>query len=221
MSNDLIIMLSVLLIPVVISRLIMEKAMEKLEGEMKLKLLDAFSRQRKYRLYFIVPIILVYFLALKYFSEQAVIIVVTVAIIYMAYFLIRSVLNYKKLSFLAVPDSYRKAFLIASITVLVGFTGFGIQLYRILNESDINNSKYEAYDFGMKGVDDMKRADYKNAIVDISKAIELDSTEVTNYLNRGTSYYYSGMMKEAKMDWLKAIAMGNKDAAEWLKKIPG
>ena len=82
MSIDLIISLAILLVPMVVARLLMEKALNKLDSESKLKLLDRFTKQRKYRLYFTIPIIFAYFLSLHFFAEHAILIIVTGGILY-------------------------------------------------------------------------------------------------------------------------------------------
>ncbi|MCW3072701.1 MAG: hypothetical protein JWO44_2591 [Bacteroidetes bacterium] len=221
MTDDMIISIALILVPILISRFMLEKALGKLDGEMKLKLLDGFSKQRKYRLFIVIPCMFIYLLSLRFFEEQTVKIVVFAGILLSVYFVIGSVVNYRKIRALGVPESYSKTYKWASMIVAAGFIAFAVQLFIMLNRTDEeDDTKYKAWEMAMKGVEDMKQGNYRTAIADITKAIELDSTVVSSYMNRGASFYNIGMMKEAEKDWKKAVSMGNMEAARWLKNIP-
>ncbi|MCW3104422.1 MAG: hypothetical protein JWO09_2862 [Bacteroidetes bacterium] len=221
MTNDSLISIALILLPILISRFMLERALGKLDGEMKLKLLDGFSKQRKYRLFIVVPCLFIYLLSLKFFPGQIINIVIFAGILLSVYFVAGSVVNYRKVRALGVPESYSNTYKWASTIVAAGFVAFAIHLFVILQTTDEGyNTKYTAWEMGMKGVEDMKQGNYSAAIADITKAIELDSTVVSSYMNRGTSYYNLRMMKEAEKDWKKAVSMGDPEAAQWLKNIP-
>jgi|GEM_PF-1794031 len=221
MSNELIISIALILLPILISRFILEKALAKLDGETKLRLLDGFSRQRKYRLFILVPCLFVYLLSLKFFPDHIFSIVIVAGIVIAIYFVIGSILNYRKIRTLGVPDSYSNTYKWATLVVAAGFTAFAVHLFLMVHNTDEEyNTRHAAWEMGMKGVEDMKKGDYKAAIADITTSIELDSTVVGSYMNRGSSYYNIGMMKEAEKDWKKAASMGDPEAVKWVKNIP-
>ncbi len=60
--------------------------------------------------------------------------------------------------------------------------------------------------------------DYQGAIDDFSKAIEIDLQLAIAYANRGITKEIIGHLKGACADWKEASSLGDKDAAEWVKK---
>ena len=221
MTDDMIISIALILVPILISRFMLEKALGRLDGETKLKLLNGFSKQRKYRLFIMIPCLFLYLLSLRFFEEQAVNIVIFAGGLLAAYFVIGSIVNHRKITALGVPESYAKTYKWASMIVAAGFIAFALHLFMMLNSAkEQDAAKYKAWEMAMKGVEDMNQGNYRTAIANITKAIELDSTVESSYMNRGSSFYNLGMMEEAEKDWKKAAAMGNKEASKWLKSIP-
>jgi tetratricopeptide (TPR) repeat protein len=218
MSNDLILTIALLLIPLAISRLLMEKANAALDSETKIKLLDAFAKQRKYRLLIALPVLFLYLFSLKYFPENAASIITIAGILYGCYFVFQSLKNYRIVRSLSVSDAYLKTFKMASLIVFSGFVLLGVQICYLLYVKN-EHSGNAAWEMATKAGEEMKRSDYKTAIEDYTQAIEMDPEEATNYLNRGTCYYYSGLKAEAGEDWQQALEMGRKEAEDWLKLL--
>jgi tetratricopeptide (TPR) repeat protein len=219
MTDSLLITIVLILTPLLISRFIMEKALAKLDGEMKLKLIDAFAKQRKYRLLIAVPVLIIYLLSLKYFSSYSKEIIIVFALLFILYFMIRSFRNYKTVQALSVPESYCKSFKLSSAISFLGLLSFGFYIFYLFNIPVDRDLSYEAWENANKGYMAMTKHDYKEASADYSKAIELDSTESTYFVNRGTSYFNLGLKLSAKRDWEKATLLGDKTGAAYLKSL--
>jgi tetratricopeptide (TPR) repeat protein len=209
-SSGLILTILLLLGPVLISRLIMEDALKRLDSNMKVKLLDAFSRQRKMSLLITLPALVLYMLALKYFPGYTWKIILGFGFFYIIYFIWKSFRNYKKLQEFEAPDHYSKKYRLATIIVLAGFIGFGIQLlYMYTSVNDENDNAYKASVAAYKGYEESRKQDYYASVSAYSEAIILDSTVSNYYLNRGTSYFYLGEKLKARKDYEKAAALGD------------
>jgi len=65
----------------------------------------------------------------------------------------------------------------------------------------------------------MKKAKYEEAIADLTRAIELDPTEPTSYMNRGLSLTVRGRHTEAKKDFDKCLELNPALKADLEKKI--
>jgi tetratricopeptide (TPR) repeat protein len=216
MIDSLIVGIGLVFVPMIISRFMMEKALSKLDGEMKLKLLDAFSRQRKFGMLIGLSVFLAYLFFLKFLPQYTNKIVLFFGISFVFYFIIRNVINYRIIKFLNVPPAYCKTFKLNIVIISCGFLSFGIQQFYLINSSD-EDSTYKAWVHAAKGYDDMVKKDYKNAIMEFCVAIQMDSTEASYYTNRGTSYYYYGAKDVAKKDWNKAAQLGDSMAANYLR----
>ena len=59
--------------------------------------------------------------------------------------------------------------------------------------------------------------DYSGAMVDYSKAIELDPYSAGAYVDRGVAKELLGDMNGACADWRKAASLGHSESAEWVK----
>ncbi len=198
----------------------MEKALDKLDGETKLKLLDGFAKQRKYRLYFIAPVLFAYFLSLKFFAEQSMLIILIAGILFVGYFVARNIVNLRKIKAMAVPESYLRSFKIAIVINCLALVGYAIYAYTLFHSANQYDNQWAAYNYANKGVADMRGQNYQAGINDFTQAIQIDSTQdASYYVNRGTCFYYSGKMKEAKTDWTKAASMGNITGENYLKLI--
>jgi tetratricopeptide (TPR) repeat protein len=216
-TSSLIFTLLIVLVPIMLSRLIMENALKKLDGEIKLKLLDAFSNQRKYTLFITLPSLIVYILTLNYFPAHTWTIIIGFGSIYMIYFVLKNFSNYKKVKKLGVPISYLKKFKMAIILIFLGFICLGIYLLVQFNSSKkVTDKDYEAAVIAYKAYEKSLKNDYWGAIKTYSDAIDLDSTVATYYLNRGTSYLYLGDTVNAAKDYKKAEQLGAVDANNYL-----
>src|SRR3972149_1948442 len=60
------------------------------------------------------------------------------------------------------------------------------------------------------GAEDYQKSQYEHAILDFSKAIEINPRYAKAYLNRGTVYYQKGQCDEATSDYNKAIEIDPK-----------
>src|SRR5437870_5662358 len=109
-----------LVVAVIISRVIMEKALKNLTPEEKSKLLDAFSGYRIYNYAAIMILMVLYFGALRYFPE----LISTVMPVFLISFLLVtgtvSILTYRKLRGLGLPAAYIKHYLMSLGVQYVG-----------------------------------------------------------------------------------------------------
>ena len=65
--------------------------------------------------------------------------------------------------------------------------------------------------------------DYELAVQEYTKAIELETQERMlglYYTNRGIAYMFNGEPEKAKLDFEKAIEMGNEQAQQFLRQLP-
>ena len=60
--------------------------------------------------------------------------------------------------------------------------------------------------------------DYKGAIADYTKAIEINPNYASAYKNRGVSKEYLRDLSGACADWRKAASLGDMKSAEWAEK---
>jgi len=58
--------------------------------------------------------------------------------------------------------------------------------------------------------------DYKGAVNDYTKALEIDSTDSGVYLKRGLQYKYMNLLDKACEDFNKAKLMGNQNAIYYI-----
>lgn len=131
MSNGVIITFIILFVPILFSRFMMEKELKKLDAEMKVKLLDGFSNQRKYMGFVMLPIMLVYLFLLKMFPEYSLVCVGIFALLFIVYFIWSRRSNFRKIKELGAPEAYVNAFRNATIMVALGFLAVGVQIVLI------------------------------------------------------------------------------------------
>ena len=97
----------------------------------------------------------------------------------------------------------------------------------IPNENNVINTRNKSYDsqkssnnaqdYLNTGTAKNNSRDYKGAIADYTKAIELNPNYTLAYANRGISKENLGNLAGACADWRKAANLGDKDSAEWVK----
>jgi tetratricopeptide (TPR) repeat protein len=75
-----------------------------------------------------------------------------------------------------------------------------------------------AADYVNAGIEKGKRGDFKGAIADYSKAIEINPQYANAYKNRGIAKELVRDLKGACEDWGKASSLGVQDAAGWVRK---
>jgi len=60
--------------------------------------------------------------------------------------------------------------------------------------------------------------DFRGAIQDFSKAIEINENDASAYLNRGIAKYNLGNKPDACLDWSKAGELGDYNAYDLIKE---
>jgi tetratricopeptide (TPR) repeat protein len=73
-------------------------------------------------------------------------------------------------------------------------------------------------DYLLKGVAKYNAKDYKGAIEDFTKTIEINPKNGTAYFNRGNCKYLLNEKEAACEDWSKSVELGNLDARKAFKK---
>ena len=68
-----------------------------------------------------------------------------------------------------------------------------------------------------RGLAKAELQNYKGALADFTKAIEINPNYSNAYKNRGVSKENLGDLSGACADWKKAANLGNIDAAEWVE----
>lgn len=134
MSTSLIITFIIVFLPILISRFLQEKALKNLDPDMKVKLLDAFSRQRKYSGLIMLPLLIGYFLLLQFLPEYSLITIAVFGVSFIFYFVISRLLNYRKMVRLGMPEEYLKIQRLSILMIATGFVLVGVQLFYILNQ---------------------------------------------------------------------------------------
>lgn len=81
-----------------------------------------------------------------------------------------------------------------------------------------NAISQSAITYNNRGVNKFATGDYKNALLDYNKAIELNPKDASVYYNRGFAKANLGIVNEACLDWSKAGEMGYWKAYDTIKK---
>jgi len=74
-----------------------------------------------------------------------------------------------------------------------------------------------AESYNESGLEKNELKDYKGAIADYTKAIELDPEDASAYNNRGISKENVGDLRGACADWRMAASLGHTNSAQWVK----
>jgi len=83
---------------------------------------------------------------------------------------------------------------------------FGFEVFAYSNDDFAD--KYRSYkDYSQSASVAVEKKDFASAIINYSKVIEMSPFEVSNYYNRGISYFKSGKEKEAEADFDRVIMM--------------
>jgi len=133
MSTPVIVTFLIVFIPVLISRYLHEQALKDLDPEMKLKLLDAFSNQRKYSGIVMLPLFIGYFLLLQFLPRYSIITISVFGVSFLIYFIASRIMNYRKLQKLGAPDDYLKVQRVSILMITTGFVLVGVQIFYVLN----------------------------------------------------------------------------------------
>jgi tetratricopeptide (TPR) repeat protein len=70
----------------------------------------------------------------------------------------------------------------------------------------------------MRGSAKLKLEDYRGAIADLSKAIEINPNYIGAYYGRGGAKYFLGDKNGACLDWSKAGELGYGEAYDLIKQ---
>jgi len=100
-----------LIVAIVASRIVSERALKQLSIEEKGTLLDSFSGYRLYNTIVILGLFVVYFVAINYFPQSYSLLTLIFIVLFFAVSITISVLSYKKLKALNMPENYIKSFL--------------------------------------------------------------------------------------------------------------
>jgi hypothetical protein len=208
--------LGIILVPVIISGFIMEKAQAKLSAEIKLELINAFSGKRKYSMLMLAGLILLMCLLVRFIPDHSLFISVGFLLTISALLIIRNIKNTKKLKALAVPEEYIKKFRVSALITASGFIIFIIVLLCVSSFEDYGN---DAAEQAYKGYTFMREKKYKEAVSEFTKAIAGDSSQASYFTNRGTSYYYLHDTVSACFDWKKAQLLGDQAAVQYMNSF--
>ena len=102
-----------LIVAIIASRIVSERALKQLSTEEKGTLLDSFSSHRLYNTAVILGLFVVYFAATNYFPQSYSMLTLIFIVLFFAVSATISVLSYKKLKALKLPKGYIKSFLVS------------------------------------------------------------------------------------------------------------
>ena len=69
-----------------------------------------------------------------------------------------------------------------------------------------------------QGVERYNSGNYREALANYTKAIEINPQDADAYTNRGSARELVNDLTGACSDWRKAVNLGNERPAEWVKK---
>jgi hypothetical protein len=112
MNNSTIYLLG-LIVAVIASRIVSERALRQLSNDEKGTLLDSFSGYRLYNTVVILGLVVAYFAATNYFPQSYSTLTLIFIVLFFTASATISVLSYKKLRALNMPEGYIKSFLVS------------------------------------------------------------------------------------------------------------
>ena len=102
----------ILIVTIVISRIVGERALKQLSTEEKGRLLESFSSYRLYNTYVSLALVVAYFVLADYVWQSSATLALIFIILFFAISGTISVLSYRKLKSLNLPDSYTNSYLL-------------------------------------------------------------------------------------------------------------
>jgi hypothetical protein len=130
LNNDIISML-ILLVCVLISRMISDKAIKNLDADKKAELVDFFTGNRKKYMILVFAMVVIFFGILKFNLLEINVLTFVYALIFLIILFSRLFSTYKKLNQSNFPKDFIKNFLIAnSISVLGIIIFFGFMIFQ-------------------------------------------------------------------------------------------
>lgn len=112
-----------LIVAIIVSRILSERAIKKLSNDEKGRLLDSFSSYRLYNTIVILGLFVVYFVATNYFPQSYSILTLIFIVLFFTVSITITVLSYKKLKSINMPDSYINNFL---VSMVIQYAGVGV-----------------------------------------------------------------------------------------------
>ena len=112
-----------LIVAIIASRIVSENALKKLSNDEKGILLDSFSAYRLYNTVVILGLFVMYFAATNYFPQSYSILTLIFIVLFFIVSVTISVLSYKKLKSINMPEGYIKSFL---MSMAIQYTGVWI-----------------------------------------------------------------------------------------------
>ena len=110
--NNLTISFLILIVTIVISRIVGERALKQLTTEEKGTLLDSFSSYRLYNTFVSLGLVVAYFVFADYVWQSSATLALIFIILFFTISATISIFSYRKLKSLNMPDNYIKSFLI-------------------------------------------------------------------------------------------------------------
>ena len=118
-----------LLLGILGSRIVNERAYQKLDSNEKLRLMDGFSNVRAYSIVPLLVLMAVFWLLMTQTQLSRFVVTMGYFGALVLYIAIRTILNRRKLIELAMPASYRQSFMIAQVISLVGLAWFFFTIF--------------------------------------------------------------------------------------------
>ena len=127
---------------IIVSRIINERGYRLLSDEEKLRLMDGFSKARAYALIPLLVLIGGYWLLLTKTDIDGNLLTIGYFVLLIAWVLLRTVLNQRKLSALDLSSDYKRYYMIAQVISLIGlawffYAIFGTRETRQENETEL------------------------------------------------------------------------------------
>ena len=113
-----------LFVAVIVSRIINERGYRVLNDEEKIRLMDGFSKTRAYSMIPLLVLIGGYYLLMTKTNIDKSILSFGYFGLLIAFVVVRSVMNHKKLASMKLPEIYRRHFTISQVVSLVGVAWF-------------------------------------------------------------------------------------------------
>jgi hypothetical protein len=113
-----------LFVSMIVSRILNERAYQKLGSDEKLRLMDGFSKSRAYSLVPLLVLIAAFWVLLTQTGLDRQLISIGYFAALIVYVLVRSVMNQRKLISLGMPAEYRQMFTLAQVLSFVGLAWF-------------------------------------------------------------------------------------------------
>ncbi len=107
--------------------------------------------------------------------------------------------------------------IICSAIALAPFSSvLAVPVEKSLNQNEISSNTTELLEqYASSGFNRLKKGDYRGAIEDFNKAIEIDPNNSDNFNNRGIARSELGDHQGAIEDYTRAIALDPNDAAAY------